>query len=123
MDHGKIILEKRDSPEPLFRERTEDQLRRWGLGAAYALRPKRTRVLPRLAAMTATYLLNAKEQQRLPDPPLYHGERGLVGISDDLSVPHLLAAYRAGYFPFCHIGPMNGGARKSVPCSFQRIPT
>ncbi|MEZ5873872.1 MAG: leucyl/phenylalanyl-tRNA--protein transferase [Hyphomicrobiales bacterium] len=92
---------------PEFHETWPQRLRRWGLGVLYALRPSRIALLPRLWLMTLAYLLTpAGERDRLPHHPKFYGERGLVGISNDLSVPALLANYRRGFYPVCHIGPM-----------------
>ena len=93
--------------EPVFHEALTQRLRRWLLGAAYALRPNRIALMPRLAWMTLTHLLRPEgERDRLPEHPVYYSSRGLVGISDDLSVEALLANYKRGYFPVCHFGAM-----------------
>jgi leucyl/phenylalanyl-tRNA--protein transferase len=93
--------------EPGFRERWTDRLRRWALGLAYALRPKRIGILPRMTLMTLQQATGRdSDWDRLPENPTYYSWRGLVGVSDDLSVEALLRNYRRGYFPFCHMGPM-----------------
>jgi leucyl/phenylalanyl-tRNA--protein transferase len=89
--------------KPLFRENWPDRLRRWALGSAYALKPKRIGLLPRITAMTVGQVLSPG---KLPEKPVYHSWRGLVGVSDDLSVESLLHNYGRGLFPFCHVGPM-----------------
>jgi leucyl/phenylalanyl-tRNA--protein transferase len=92
---------------PHFHETLMQRLRRWVLGAAYALRPQRLSLLPRLWWFTLKYYLTPKaERDKLPDLPHFYSERGLVGISNDLSVPTLVANYSRGFFPVCHIGPM-----------------
>jgi leucyl/phenylalanyl-tRNA--protein transferase len=93
--------------EPEFTESLPRRLKRWVLGTAYALVPKRIGLLPRLLLLSVAHLLAPEaERERLPQDPNYYGKRGLVGISNDLSVKALLANYRAGYFPVCHIGSM-----------------
>ena len=83
------------------------RLRRWVLGAGYALRLSRIALLPRLWLLTLMYLLAPEaERNRLPEQPQFYSKRGLVGISNDLSVPALVANYSKGFFPVCHIGPM-----------------
>jgi leucyl/phenylalanyl-tRNA--protein transferase len=46
------------------------------------------------------------ERDKLPEHPRYYSKRGLVGISNDLSVPALVANYSRGFFPVCHMGAM-----------------
>jgi leucyl/phenylalanyl-tRNA---protein transferase len=93
--------------DPIFHESLAHCLRRWALGAAYALRPNRIALMPRLTLMSIARLFApAGERDKLPDHPVYYSSRGLVGISNDLSVDALLANYKRGYFPVCHIGAM-----------------
>jgi leucyl/phenylalanyl-tRNA--protein transferase len=92
---------------PQFRETLSQRLRRWILGSAYALMPSRIALLPRLALLSIAHVLAPKaERDRLPEPPIYYSKRGLVGLSDDLSMPALIANYSRGYFPVCHLGAM-----------------
>src|SRR4051794_35627182 len=92
---------------PQFHESLSARLRRWVLGSAYALQPKRIALMPRLTLMTIAHVLGAAEASaRLPEHPDYHGPQGLIGICQDLGVDTLLAAYRRGIFPVCHLGPM-----------------
>jgi leucyl/phenylalanyl-tRNA--protein transferase len=92
---------------PTFHETLMQRLRRLVLGVAYALRPKRLSLLPRLWWLTLVYYLAPRAtRDTLPAHPRFYGARGLVGISNDLSVPALLANYSRGFFPVCHIGPM-----------------
>ncbi len=96
-----------DRTEPCFTETMAQRLRRYMLGAAYALRPNRIALVPRLIWMSLAYFLApAGTRDKLPERPEYYSSRGLVGISDDLSVEALIANYKRGYFPVCHIGPM-----------------
>jgi leucyl/phenylalanyl-tRNA---protein transferase len=93
--------------EPRFHETWTERLRRWGLGVLYALKPSRIALLPRIWLMTLVYYLTPRpERDWLPAFPRFYSERGLVGISEDLSVPSLIESYARGFFPVCHIGPM-----------------
>jgi len=104
---GGATAPKSQDIEPCFHENWEQRLRRWGLGALYALKPSRIALLPRLWLMTVNYYLTPRpERDALPALPHFYSDRGLIGISNDLSVPALLANYARGYFPVCHIGPM-----------------
>ncbi|XSG81805.1 MAG: leucyl/phenylalanyl-tRNA--protein transferase [Methyloligella sp. ZOD6] len=90
-----------------FRESWPDRLRRWGLGLAYAVKPQRIGLLPRIAMMSIRQLfVSDSDWNKLPAHPHYYSWRGLVGISDDLSVDALMTNYKRGFFPFCHMGPM-----------------
>ena len=92
---------------PRFQETWEQFLRRIVLGVGYALRLKRIALLPRLWLMTIAYYLSPKaKRNKLPAPPRFYSERGLIGISNDLSVPALIDNYARGFFPVCHMGPM-----------------
>jgi leucyl/phenylalanyl-tRNA--protein transferase len=92
---------------PQFRETLSQRLRRWVLGSAYALMPSRIALLPRLVLLSIAHVLAPEaEREKLPEPPIYYSKCGLVGLSDDLSVPALIANYSRGYFPVCHLGAM-----------------
>jgi leucyl/phenylalanyl-tRNA--protein transferase len=112
IEHGVLEIPKqmRESAaaNPRFRESFMQRLRRHVLGAAYALMPERIALLPRLTLLTIAHLLapEGERRGRLPEHPVYYSRRGLVGISDDLSVNALIANYSRGFFPVCHIGPM-----------------
>ena len=94
-------------PEPRFRETAKARLARWGLGAAYALQPRRIGLMPRLTSATAAHLLRPVDSlEQLLQNPCFYRDEGFVGISNDLSVDALLNAYRRGILPVCHIGPM-----------------
>jgi leucyl/phenylalanyl-tRNA--protein transferase len=93
--------------EPIFTESVLARLRRWVLGMAYALRPSRIGVLPRLWLTTAAYFLRPKcTRDRLPVRPTCHGRRGFVGVSDDLAVGTMIERYRQGLTPISHVGRM-----------------
>jgi hypothetical protein len=82
---------------PRFSESLTQRLRRWVLGCGYALVPKRIGLLPRLIVLSAAHLLAPEAvRERLPEQPYYYSKRGLVGISNDLSVGALLANYKRG---------------------------
>jgi len=111
IEHGVLEIPKqlRESTEasPRFRESFMQRLRRYVLGTAYALVPERIALLPRLTLLSIAYLLAPEaERDKLPEQPVYYSRRGLVGISNDLSVNALIANYSRGFFPVCHIGPM-----------------
>jgi leucyl/phenylalanyl-tRNA--protein transferase len=89
----------------LFRETPWEWIERHALGAAWALKPERIAGLPNLARLMLADLLAPRPG--LPDPAAALARPdGLAGIARDLSVPALVEAYRAGLYPFCHIGPM-----------------
>jgi leucyl/phenylalanyl-tRNA--protein transferase len=111
IEHGVLEIPKqlRQSLEanPRFRESFMQRLRRYVLGTAYALVPERIALLPRLTLLSIAYLLAPEaDRDKLPEQPVYYSRRGLVGISNDLSVNALIANYSRGFFPVCHIGPM-----------------
>lgn len=93
---------------PRFGETPGAKLRRWALGTAYALQPKRIRLLPKLTLLTGAHFLkrSSDRKRRLPDDLLPYGKEGLLGISGDLSVDALVDAYQRGIIPVCHMGPM-----------------
>ena len=70
--------------EPKFRERLDARIRR--LVLAYALRPKRIGLLPRLTALTLAHVIApTRSTHELLGRAPYRKE-GLIGISNDLSV-------------------------------------
>lgn len=89
----------------LFKETANATMSRIALGLAYVLRPKRIGGLPGLAWVMARDVLELGSQPPSPETALTAPD-GLVGIVRDLSAPTLLAGYRSGLYPFCHIGPM-----------------
>jgi leucyl/phenylalanyl-tRNA---protein transferase len=92
---------------PQFREAFAARLRRWVLGSAYALQPKRIALMPRLTLMTLAHVLGlAEAESRIAEQPVHYSKYGLIGISQNLGVDQLVTAYRRGIFPVCHIGPM-----------------
>jgi leucyl/phenylalanyl-tRNA--protein transferase len=92
---------------PQFRESFAARLRRWVLGSAYALQPKRIALMPRLTVMTLAHVFGlAEAHSRIPEHPAPYGKHGLVGVCENLSVANLVDGYRRGLFPVCHLGPM-----------------
>jgi leucyl/phenylalanyl-tRNA---protein transferase len=92
---------------PQFRETLAARLRRWILGSAYALQPKRIALMPRLTLMTLAHVCGlAEAESRIAEHPVHYSKHGLIGISQNLGVDQLVTAYRRGIFPVCHIGPM-----------------
>jgi leucyl/phenylalanyl-tRNA--protein transferase len=102
----RAFAEALDAP-PEFSETAGRRVRRWALAFAYALMPGRIGLVPRLLMLSLAHLFAPEaEREKLPEHPSYYSKRGLVGISNDLSVPALLANYKRGYFPVCHAGAM-----------------
>lgn len=91
---------------PDFAEPWSARVRRWGLGMARALQPKRIADAPGLAVATLRFLVTPGEAWRPFETPTAYGPDGLVGISNDLSVDTLLRAYRNGVYPLCHVWPV-----------------
>ena len=90
-----------------FLETWAARLRRWALGLAYPLRRARIAILPRVLMSTFAFVLLGEDSRvRAGNEAELHGPQGFAGVSDDLSVNALVSAYRAGLFPFCHVGPM-----------------
>ncbi len=86
----------------LFRETPLQTCERLVLGTAWALKPSRVRTLAPLARMWLAGLVTSN--RTLPDASALSDSRELAGITPDLSVPTLLAAYRRGLFPHGHVG-------------------
>ena len=119
------IAPERDLQEtaPVFRETMRQRLRRWVLGCAFALMPSRLGLVPRLLLLSFAHLLAPEaERERLPEQPTYYSRRGLVGLSNDLSVEALLHNYRRGYSRWRISAQCSGGRRRSAPSSIRRIP-
>jgi leucyl/phenylalanyl-tRNA--protein transferase len=89
----------------LFKETPIETLRRWTLGTAWALRPRRITALPALAGMWLADLVQPR--RTLPDPnEARDNPPGVCGFVHDLSVDTLVAAHRRGMFTFAHFGPL-----------------
>lgn len=94
-------------PKPRFHETAIERLRRWSLGTLYALRPRRVSLVPRLLLLSLAHLFAPEtERDKLPEHAVFYGKRGLVGISNDLSLQALIENYRRGYYPIRHVGAM-----------------
>jgi len=93
----------RISRDELFRESPVDKARRWAIGAAWALRPKRIPELPEHFRLLVRDLVAPSRE--LPDAA-HVARSGLAGIVHDLSPSTLMEAYSRGLYPFAHIGPL-----------------
>lgn len=89
------------------KENLRQILSRLVYGVAWALMPKRARVLPYIWWAAAKHYLTPRPARALPDPAnaLDFGE-GLAGICDRLTPDVTLQAYAKGLYPFCHVGPL-----------------
>ena len=85
-----------------------DRWRRRALGIAWSLKHKGVSAVPGIAGVVAGhYLKSPASRQQLPDPDqALANPDGLAGVCADMSVDTLLAAYRVGLYPFCHVEPM-----------------
>jgi leucyl/phenylalanyl-tRNA--protein transferase len=88
-------------------EALQDRLRRWVLGTAWSLKPPRTWGVPATLWMVASHYAGLRHvEEGVPDPEMaLSNPDGLVGICHDMGVDSLMAGYRAGLFPFSHLGP------------------
>jgi leucyl/phenylalanyl-tRNA---protein transferase len=87
-----------------FRETPASRLRRITLGLAYAVKPRRLPGLPPVGLLAAQHLMGLEAAR--PTRGRRLGPDGLAGISNDLSVAAVMKAYRAGLYPFSHVGPV-----------------
>jgi leucyl/phenylalanyl-tRNA--protein transferase len=89
----------------LFRESLPQRVERWTLGLAWALKPGRIAGIPPLFKLCLDEFL--APDHALPDPErALVNPPGLAGIVHELSLPRLLAAYRRGFYPLAHMGPL-----------------
>lgn len=88
-------------------EALPDKLQRWVLGAAWSLKPPRTWGVPATLWMVASHYAGLRDgAEGIPNPEnALTNPDGLAGICHDMGVESLMAGYRAGLFPFSHIGP------------------
>jgi leucyl/phenylalanyl-tRNA--protein transferase len=95
----------------LFRETWNTWAQRWVLGTAYALVPSRLAAFPHL--VLNTLIDAAKGGTRIPDPartkPI---PETFGGVCRDISADTVLAAGRAGFFPWYHCGPLKWWTRE-----------
>lgn len=90
-----------------LRETWQERLHRYVLGVAWSLKPPRTWGAPAAVWMVVSHYAGLRDvEEGVPDPEnALKRPDGLVGICCDLSPETLMEGYRAGLFPFCHIGP------------------
>lgn len=90
-----------------IRESWRERLRRWVLGAAWSLKPPRTWGAPAAVWMVVSHYAGLRDvEEGIPDPEkALKRPDGLAGICHDMRPETLMKGYRAGLFPFCHIGP------------------
>lgn len=102
--------------EPAFTETAASKLRRLLLGTAYALRRNRIPALPAIMWMSAEALVAPARARRRLAERTFRTSQGLAGVCEDMSPEAILAGYRQGLFPFCHIRPMKwwGPEERSV---------
>ena len=95
----------------LFRESWNGWAQRWILGAAYALKPDRIHDTPHLVYRAALDLVRGgthiPERGRTWSRPDTFG-----GVCRAISPETVLAAARAGFFPWCHCGPLKWWTRE-----------
>lgn len=87
-------------------------VKRWVLGAAYALQPQRIAGLPNLLLWTALDLLRGgtrvPDRNRTTSLPDTFG-----GVVRGLTPETFLAALRIGFFPWAHCGPLKWWTRRN----------
>lgn len=93
----------RSHREALFRETPLAVARRWALGMAWGLMPRRIGELPDLLRTVARDLI--APARGLPDPANVPAS-GIAGIAHDLSPAALREAYDRGLYPLAHAGPV-----------------
>jgi len=83
------------------------------LGLAYPFHPRRIRDLPGLWYMVLRYSLvpNSRNHELAPVESALKRPDGLLAVGGPLSTGRLLAAYRNGIYPWCHVGPIKWWAR------------
>ena len=90
-------------------EALSDRLSRCALGLAWAVRPNRIAGVPATLSMLAAHYLPGDKQPlaALPDPiTALEKPDGLAAICTSLEPETVLAAYAAGLYPWCHVGPL-----------------
>ena len=98
--------------ETLFRETWNGWAQRWVLGAAYALKPDLVRDTPFLLYHATRDLLRGGT--RIPDRNrTWLRPDTFGGVCRDISPETVLAATRAGFFPWCHCGPLKWWTREN----------
>jgi leucyl/phenylalanyl-tRNA---protein transferase len=104
-DRLSLVSPREERRAALFRETPREMLKRYVLGAAWALKPQRIGGLPGVAHVLLRDTMARDEA--LPDPDTaLASPPGLAGIVHDLSAPTLVDAYERGLFPFSHLPPL-----------------
>ncbi|MEM7397404.1 MAG: leucyl/phenylalanyl-tRNA--protein transferase [Pseudomonadota bacterium] len=88
----------------LFRETPWAALRRYVLGVAWTLRPKRISRLIPIARVSIAHLMHPSRP--LPDTRALAPHAEIVGVATDLTPATLMQAYARGLFPHGHIAPL-----------------
>lgn len=95
----------------LFRESWNGWVQRWVLGSAYALKPNLIRETPHMLYRATLDILSGgtripKRERSWPRPDTFGG------VCRDPSAETVLAAAQAGFFPWCHCGPLKWWTRE-----------
>lgn len=103
--HAARSMQPEMAEDNAIRESLTERLRRWALGAAWAMKPPRTRDVPSLLFLLARHYAGfGLKRGEIPDADRLYGS-GLAGIASDLDVDTLMRAYARGFYPFAHVGP------------------
>lgn len=101
-----------DLRERLFRESWSAWAQRWVLGTAYAVMPARLADFPYI--VLATLADAARGGTRVPDPErVWTRPDTFGGVCRDVSPDTIVAAAHAGFFPWCHCGPLKWWSRQN----------
>lgn len=104
----RLVETRRDT---LFQEKPAATLRRWGLGLAYALHPKRLADVPPLLWHLARDMVHGGT--RVPDAARTQSRPDtFAGVCRDISPETILEAAHGGFYPWCHLGPLKWWTRK-----------
>ena len=98
-----------------YHETLKRRVMRWVLGCAWSMKPPRTLGVPSTLWMLFRHHTGlARPEQGVPDPETaLKWPNGLVGVCSDLQIDTLLSGYRAGLYPFSHVGPQKWWAPAS----------
>lgn len=110
---GKMVEAVTEAPQASLvqfpDEALPDRLRRCALGLAWAVRPNRIAGVPATLSMLASHYLSAGQKPHavlLDSSQALKNPDGLAAICTSLEPETVLAAYAAGLYPWCHVGPM-----------------
>ena len=95
-----------DHHQPYSSEALSARVRRYVLASAYALRPRRSHLLPRLGRLTCEWLFQPERARRRLARAEPRDTHELVAVVDDLSVETMIAGFRSGSYPLAHAYPM-----------------